>query len=109
MRERGTAMLPRLNLEVVDNLWHRYDNNSPRYSVRTTILFSCIQAPRFPTFPTYKMNITLHFFSYVLEIIVFIRLQKSDIFLIIFYLLMLLFTFRIEFRVHPIFSVLYPL
>ena len=48
-------------------------------------------------------------FSYVLEIIAFIRLQKSDIFLIIFYFLMLLFTFRIEFRVHPIFSVLYPL
>ena len=24
-------------LEVVGNLWHRYDNSSPRYSVRTTM------------------------------------------------------------------------
>ena len=25
-------------LEVVGNLWHRYDNSSPRYSARTTML-----------------------------------------------------------------------
>ena len=48
------------------------------------------------------------FFPYVLKRVASIRLQKSEIFLIIFYLLMLLFTFGIEFRVHSIFSVLYP-
>ena len=107
MRERGTAMLPTSKLEVVGNLWHRYDNSSPRYGVRTTML-SLVPSPKFPTFPTYNINITLLFFPYVLKRVASIRLQKSEIFLIIFYLLMLLFTFGIEFRVHSIFSVLYP-
>ena len=49
-------------LEVVGNLWHRYDNSSPRYSVRTTML-SLVLSLKFPTFPTYKMSITLLFYS----------------------------------------------
>ena len=48
-------------LEVVGNLWHRYDNSSPRYSVRTTMP-SLVPSPKFPTFPTYKTSITLLLF-----------------------------------------------
>ena len=49
-------------LEVVGNLWHRYDNSSPRYSVRTTMP-SLVPSPKFPTFPTYKISIPLLLFS----------------------------------------------
>ena len=34
-------------LEVVGNLWHRYDNSSPRYSVRTTMP-SLVPSLKFP-------------------------------------------------------------
>ena len=49
-------------LEVVGNLWHRYDNSSPRYSVRTTMP-SLVPSPKFPTFPTYKISIPLLIYS----------------------------------------------
>ncbi len=64
-----------LCLEVVGNLAYRCSNISPRYSVRTTMP-SLVLSPKFPTFPTYKISITLLRFSYVLERVTSNQIQK---------------------------------
>ena len=56
---------------------YRYNNSSPRYSVRTTMP-PLVLSPKFPTFPTYKISITLLLFSYVLERVTSIQVQKYE-------------------------------
>lgn len=59
------------------NLMSRCSNSSPRYSVRTTMP-PLVLSPKFPTFPTYKISITLLLFSYVLERVTSIQVQKYE-------------------------------
>ena len=58
-------------------LMSRCSNSSPRYSVRTTMP-PLVLSPKFPTFPTYKISITLLLFSYVLERVTSIQVQKYE-------------------------------
>ena len=54
---------------------YRCSNSSPRYSVRTTML-PLYTIQKFLRFPFYKISITLLLFSYVLDRVTSIRIQK---------------------------------
>ena len=58
MPKRGNCNATTSKLEVEGNLWRIYDNGSPRYSVRTTML-SLVPSLKFPTCPTCKISIPL--------------------------------------------------